>query len=53
MPIFNIQRSNYPSITDGRSWGHGTQKIQEMYTYNNEDDAKAEFEKIQKFLVTS
>jgi hypothetical protein len=43
----------YPSITDGRSWGHGIQKIKDTYTYNNEERAKAEFEKIQTFLETA
>ena len=41
----------YPPITDGRGWsGYGWKTLEQEYTYNNDEGAKTEFEKIQKFL---
>jgi hypothetical protein len=44
----------YPPLTDGRGWlGRGKQNPQEIYTFNSESAASAEFEKIQAFLIVS
>ena len=41
----------YPPITDGRGWsGYGWGNLQQEYTYENVDAAKAEFKKIQRFV---
>jgi hypothetical protein len=40
----------YPTTFDGGFLGRGFVKPNEFYFFANENDAKAEFEKIQKFL---
>jgi hypothetical protein len=42
----------YPTTFDGGFFGRGFVKSNEFYVFANENDSKAEFEKIQKFLET-
>lgn len=42
----------YPAILEGGLFGRGVVKVNESYTFANKNDAKDEFEKIQKFVET-
>jgi hypothetical protein len=47
-PVITV---HYPPVTDGRGLtGYGWKNCQQEYTYNNDESAKAEFEKIQSFV---